>query len=339
MSYGIFLGYRLAPGGKWNGQYIVADLSDFSGMSLNKDESETECYLYPHNTEQVVYGVADICFPLKPKYDRVNLTFEAQEEIHRSDLTYDAFGKPELVQFGDADVAEAEAANPIKPPEPENDPPVDEGAQESIPPIKQEPRFFIDAAGRKYPADEYGNKIIKTSTRPPEIDSTVWGLYSKTQKKEWIEWKKRQTQRIKDEEERTKGAAVPAPDVNLEDDWGYTACAAHEATFLDDIDRISLTWRKVGHLKDEGITSSNAPDIGAKTRASAVPAKTGAETQPDSHREKRFALAIRTNSNNTASHYSKPISAHQHLADSQQNSAKGMHKRITISEIKTFCTL
>ena len=63
MSYGIFLGYRLAPGGKWNGQYIIGELSDFSGMSLNKDEPETECYIHPHHTEQVVFGVADICFP------------------------------------------------------------------------------------------------------------------------------------------------------------------------------------------------------------------------------------------------------------------------------------
>ncbi len=77
MPYGIFLGYRLAPGGRWNGQYLVAAIEDFTGMSLNKDEPETECYIHPHITEQVAYGVADICFPLKPKYDRVNLTFEA----------------------------------------------------------------------------------------------------------------------------------------------------------------------------------------------------------------------------------------------------------------------
>ena len=35
MSYGVLLGYRLAPGGRWKGEYVVADLSDFIGKSLN----------------------------------------------------------------------------------------------------------------------------------------------------------------------------------------------------------------------------------------------------------------------------------------------------------------
>ena len=42
MSYGIFLGYRLAPGGTWNGEYLVADLDDFVGMPLDIDAAETE---------------------------------------------------------------------------------------------------------------------------------------------------------------------------------------------------------------------------------------------------------------------------------------------------------
>ncbi len=37
MSFGILLGYRLAPGSKWTGQYIIADLSDFINKSLNID--------------------------------------------------------------------------------------------------------------------------------------------------------------------------------------------------------------------------------------------------------------------------------------------------------------
>ena len=39
MSYGVFLGYRLAPGGRWNGEYIVADLDDFAGKDLSIDLS------------------------------------------------------------------------------------------------------------------------------------------------------------------------------------------------------------------------------------------------------------------------------------------------------------
>ena len=37
MSYGIFMGYRLAPGGQWNGEYIVADLDDFVGGNFDVD--------------------------------------------------------------------------------------------------------------------------------------------------------------------------------------------------------------------------------------------------------------------------------------------------------------
>ena len=33
--FGIFLGYRLAPGGRWNGEYRVADLSDFTELDLS----------------------------------------------------------------------------------------------------------------------------------------------------------------------------------------------------------------------------------------------------------------------------------------------------------------
>ena len=35
MSYGIFLGYRMAPGGKWSGEYLVADIYDFVDMPLD----------------------------------------------------------------------------------------------------------------------------------------------------------------------------------------------------------------------------------------------------------------------------------------------------------------
>ena len=35
MCQGIFLGYRTAPGGKWAGDYLVADLNDFAGLPLH----------------------------------------------------------------------------------------------------------------------------------------------------------------------------------------------------------------------------------------------------------------------------------------------------------------
>ena len=35
MCTGIFMGYRTAPGGKSNGDYLAADLNDFSGLCLH----------------------------------------------------------------------------------------------------------------------------------------------------------------------------------------------------------------------------------------------------------------------------------------------------------------
>ena len=63
MSYGIFLGYRLGPGGGWNGQYLVADLTDFAGMNLTAYAPETQCWLKPHITEQVRLGKRGCVFP------------------------------------------------------------------------------------------------------------------------------------------------------------------------------------------------------------------------------------------------------------------------------------
>ena len=35
ISYGIFLGYRLAPRSRWDKQYIVVGLESFTGLSLS----------------------------------------------------------------------------------------------------------------------------------------------------------------------------------------------------------------------------------------------------------------------------------------------------------------
>jgi hypothetical protein len=42
MSYGVVAGYRLAPGSRWNGQYLIMDITDFVGQSLHIDTPGTE---------------------------------------------------------------------------------------------------------------------------------------------------------------------------------------------------------------------------------------------------------------------------------------------------------
>jgi len=44
---GIFLGYRFAPGGRWNGEYLVENLEYFAGLDFPAMPSGTlECYLH-----------------------------------------------------------------------------------------------------------------------------------------------------------------------------------------------------------------------------------------------------------------------------------------------------
>ena len=50
---GIFLGYRLAQGCRWNGEYIVADLTDFVNLDLAEAASGQGIHLYEHVTKVV----------------------------------------------------------------------------------------------------------------------------------------------------------------------------------------------------------------------------------------------------------------------------------------------
>ena len=77
MSYGIFLGYRLQPGGTLSGEYTVADLSDFVGRNLHADGSYTEFKgMRPHITDTVALGKRGNCFPVKQRYDIANMTLD-----------------------------------------------------------------------------------------------------------------------------------------------------------------------------------------------------------------------------------------------------------------------
>ena len=44
--FGIFLGYRLSPGCRWNGEYLVGDLADFVDLDLSEDASARGVQIY-----------------------------------------------------------------------------------------------------------------------------------------------------------------------------------------------------------------------------------------------------------------------------------------------------
>jgi hypothetical protein len=50
---GIFMGYRMAPGGKFGGEYIIVDLSDFKGISLALTARHTKFRFHEHFVQQI----------------------------------------------------------------------------------------------------------------------------------------------------------------------------------------------------------------------------------------------------------------------------------------------
>ena len=70
---GVFLGYVMQPGHKWNGEYYVADLKSFVGKVLRDDARPRECKV-PIDTTTTVEKPAIIKFPLKEAYDYQNRT-------------------------------------------------------------------------------------------------------------------------------------------------------------------------------------------------------------------------------------------------------------------------
>ena len=79
---GVFLGYYLAPGGKFTGQYIVSDLEDFAGKNLHRHIGRGHFHISIHRTEVVrnPIGTRAPVFPLMKKYWRANYTLGGVED-------------------------------------------------------------------------------------------------------------------------------------------------------------------------------------------------------------------------------------------------------------------
>ena len=70
---GIFMGYKILPGGKWHGEYRVCLLSDFDDVDLSMWGDHEDVFL--HTTKEVVVDRTQPPFyPLKAKYDHVRQT-------------------------------------------------------------------------------------------------------------------------------------------------------------------------------------------------------------------------------------------------------------------------
>ncbi len=213
MSYGVFLGYRLAPGGKWNGEYLVADLDDFVGKDLSVDANGKQyAHFCPHITKVVKYGKEGIIFPCKAKYDRVNCTLDGLEEAYRmfhplSTGSVDDDTDPEDnvgdELRGEQGQREENFEERIPGSEHEDQPPASSSDTvapdpDALPRVDAPPDthgqygYHVDSAGREYPLDAYGSRIYRNSSRPPYIPSDTWnyGMTAKQKREAIADYKK-----------------------------------------------------------------------------------------------------------------------------------------------------
>ena len=84
LSVGIFLGYDLDYGAVWNGLYVVADLDDFAGQSLDANEPHTsfQKIAMPHYTKVIRIENDEVRFPLFERYQAANETILGRDQFY-----------------------------------------------------------------------------------------------------------------------------------------------------------------------------------------------------------------------------------------------------------------
>ena len=211
MKPGVFWGYVIHPGQKWNGEYRVADLSDYTGKSLHASEPSTSFNIVPHTTKSVRLTRHGVVFPLKGRYDRDNITLDGieasthgkewgelpeAEQSQSKDPSGDALGSVVGVEKSAVLTGPSMALN-LEPfvPEPEElyiaPPPIpqtsdDLVASNLIEKRADAPKYWIDTLGRPYPLDQYGN-IIRKSNRPYGVSREDWEKASRAMRKRYRE--------------------------------------------------------------------------------------------------------------------------------------------------------
>ena len=86
---GVFLGYRFALGGTWDGEYLVESLEYFADFGFSYSVVGHSKVLSPHVTKQVrLPKGGEVIFTLKEHFDRVNFTLDGgswrvPKDMHR----------------------------------------------------------------------------------------------------------------------------------------------------------------------------------------------------------------------------------------------------------------
>ena len=78
---GVFAGYQIEPGYKWNGVYLVWPIGEFDTFSLKKDTRAEDFQIRtPHKTSVVKFSNGPWEFPLRAKYVLANYDAQGRSE-------------------------------------------------------------------------------------------------------------------------------------------------------------------------------------------------------------------------------------------------------------------
>ncbi len=178
---GVFLGYKLLPGGLWQGEFRVAALTEFAGLDLLAWGKHSD--VHHQVVKEVVFSFKTCSFPLRAKYDYVTRTLAGAEGV-----PYDASPDPDTefseLSLRDAPVPAAPPAPTGYLPDPSAPPPAvidktDHGRHvRGTEVIVDGLRYRELADGRRYLLDESGSIRKSNTLRPPYINDPEWRAFS-----------------------------------------------------------------------------------------------------------------------------------------------------------------
>ena len=177
---GMFLGYRVALGGTWNGEYLVESLECFADVDFSYSAVGHSKVLSPHVTKQIrLPRDGDAEFALTAHVGKVNFTLEGVRGEHPKEFTVleDIYGND--LELGPSVGETLRASHESSPREAETT---------RVVPVGETPRgtepydFGYDSMGRPYPRGSHGHRIVAGSRRTPGVPPQVWRQMSATDK-------------------------------------------------------------------------------------------------------------------------------------------------------------
>jgi hypothetical protein len=132
---GLFFGYKLDPGGKWSGEYLVVALDAMVKIRLHRKTPAAQLRVHVQSVEEVLdVKPEDVFFPLREAYNIANETFEGAAEHAGVQIGVTNQDLPEPVQTDVVEQMEDPAELIIDPQHEEEQPPVAERQKAVAPP-------------------------------------------------------------------------------------------------------------------------------------------------------------------------------------------------------------